>query len=39
MTQLADVPGLTLPVERPGYTNVYWMYSILVETPYPARPR
>ena len=26
MPQLADVPGLTLPVERAGYTNVYWMY-------------
>ena len=25
--------GVTLPVEQPGYTNVYWMYSILVEPP------
>ncbi|MEZ4865293.1 MAG: DegT/DnrJ/EryC1/StrS family aminotransferase [Caldilineaceae bacterium] len=32
---LADLPGVTLPVERPDYTNVYWMYSILVDTPYP----
>lgn len=27
---LRDVPGLTLPVERPGVRNVYWMYGILV---------
>ncbi|MEX1019895.1 MAG: DegT/DnrJ/EryC1/StrS family aminotransferase [Litorilinea sp.] len=32
---LRDVPGLVLPYERPGYTNVYWMYSILVQTPFP----
>ena len=31
---LADLPGLTLPVERPGYTNIYWMYSVLVDHPY-----
>jgi perosamine synthetase len=31
---LCDLPGVTLPVERPGCTNVYWMYSILVEPPY-----
>ncbi len=31
---LADIPGLTLPVERDGYTNVYWMYSILVDAPF-----
>jgi len=36
--QLAGIPGLTLPAERPGFTNVYWMYSILVESPY-ARTR
>jgi perosamine synthetase len=28
---LADVPGLTLPVELPWARNVYWMYGILVE--------
>jgi len=27
---LADLPGVTLPVELPGYTNVYWMYSVLI---------
>lgn len=32
---LAGIPGLSLPVEQPGYTNVYWMYSILVDQPYP----
>ncbi len=31
---LAGIPGLTLPVERDGYTNVYWMYSILVDSPF-----
>ena len=31
---LGTVPGLTLPVELPGYTNVYWMYSILVGDEY-----
>ncbi len=28
---LADTGGLTLPVEEPWATNVYWMYSILVD--------
>lgn len=28
------MPGSTLPVERPGYTSVYWMYSILVGEAY-----
>ncbi|MBI3105514.1 MAG: DegT/DnrJ/EryC1/StrS family aminotransferase [Candidatus Rokubacteria bacterium] len=28
---LARISGLTLPVERPGVKNVFWMYSILVE--------
>lgn len=32
---LAGLPGITLPAERPGYTNVYWMYSILVHEPFP----
>ncbi len=32
--QLAGVPGVTFAAERPGYTNVYWMVSILVEPPY-----
>lgn len=32
--RLAGVPGVTFAAERPGYTNVYWMVSILVEPPY-----
>lgn len=32
---LANVPGLTLPVELPGYTNIYWMVSVLIAHPYP----
>lgn len=32
---LRDIAGITLPVERAGYTNVYWMYSILVDQPFP----
>lgn len=32
---LCGVPGLTLPVETSGYTNIYWMYSILVDEAYP----
>jgi len=28
---LTAVPGLTRPVELPGCTNVYWMYSVLVD--------
>lgn len=32
--RLADVPGITFAAERPGYTNVYWMVSILIEPPY-----
>jgi perosamine synthetase len=31
---LTGVPGLTRPVELPGYTNVYWMYSVLVDDAY-----
>ena len=33
--RLADVPGIVLAPEAPWATNVYWMYSILVEEPYP----
>jgi perosamine synthetase len=29
--RLRGVPGLTLPCESPGVTNVFWMYSLLVE--------
>ncbi len=28
---LAEVPGLTLPPETDWATNVYWMYSVIVE--------
>ncbi len=31
---LADLPGITLPAEAAGCTNVYWMYSVLVDAPY-----
>ncbi|MFO7631015.1 MAG: DegT/DnrJ/EryC1/StrS family aminotransferase, partial [Caldilinea sp.] len=31
---LAGTAGLTFAAELTGYTNVYWMVSILVETPY-----
>lgn len=33
--RLAGLAGVTLPVELPGCTNVYWMVSILVDEPYP----
>ena len=29
--RLRGVPGLALPVERPGVTNVYWMYGIVLD--------
>ncbi|MBI1297786.1 aminotransferase class I/II-fold pyridoxal phosphate-dependent enzyme [bacterium] len=32
---LQEIPGITLPVEAPGYTNIYWLFSILVEQPFP----
>jgi perosamine synthetase len=35
---LCDLPGVTLPQERDGCTNVFWMYSILIERPF-ARTR
>lgn len=28
---LQDVPGVTLPVQRPCVKNVYWMYGIVIE--------
>ncbi len=28
---LAEVPGITTPVEQPWAEHVYWMYGILVE--------
>jgi perosamine synthetase len=32
---LAEVPGITTPVERDWARNVYWMYGILVEDEFP----
>lgn len=32
---LGAVPGITLPVEANGTTNVFWMESILVDPPFP----
>lgn len=29
--RLAGIPGLTLPAEAPWATNVYWMYSVIIE--------
>lgn len=28
---LADIPGLHLPMTKPGVKNVYWMYAVLVD--------
>lgn len=28
---LRNIPGITVPVEPKGYTNVYWMYCIVVD--------
>jgi perosamine synthetase len=35
--ELRGVAGITLPLERDGTRNVYWMYSILVDEPYALR--
>ncbi|UZQ50528.1 LegC family aminotransferase [Clostridium kluyveri] len=32
---LNDVKNITLPVEKEGVKNIYWLYSILVEKDYP----
>jgi perosamine synthetase len=32
---LKDVPGITLPAEKPWVENVQWLYSIVVENEYP----
>jgi perosamine synthetase len=29
--RLRDIPGLRLPVERPGFKNVYWMYAVVLD--------
>jgi perosamine synthetase len=31
--RLRDVPGLTLPTEAPGVSNIFWLYSILLNDP------
>ncbi len=31
---LAGIRGITFATERTGYTNVYWMVSVLIEPPY-----
>jgi len=28
--RLREIPGVTLPVERKDYRNVYWMYGVLI---------
>lgn len=33
-TQLSEVNGITIPVEKPWASNVNWLYSILVEETY-----
>jgi len=32
---LAGIPGLTLPAQAEGYVNIYWMFSVLVDAPFP----
>lgn len=32
--ELAGMAGVTFAAEQPGYTNVYWMVSVLVAAPY-----
>jgi perosamine synthetase len=34
-SQLRDVHGLRLPVERPGVRNVYWMYGVVLDDSVP----
>ena len=34
-SQLHGVRGLRLPVTKPWANNVYWMYAVLVEDPFP----
>lgn len=35
--RLSRIPGLTLPVEQPNVTNVFWMYGVLTSTSSPGR--
>ncbi|WP_333859909.1 LegC family aminotransferase [Clostridium sp.] len=32
---LGDIEGITLPVEREGVKNIYWLYSVIIEKDYP----
>jgi perosamine synthetase len=31
LERLADCPGIRLPVEQPGYQNVFWMFGVVLE--------
>jgi perosamine synthetase len=33
--RLRDIPGLRLPVERPAFKNVYWMYAVVLDDSVP----
>jgi perosamine synthetase len=33
--RLRDIPRLHLPIERPGFKNVYWMYAIALDDSVP----
>lgn len=33
--RLSEIPSINLPVEREGYTNIFWMYSIVLTDEYP----
>lgn len=33
--RLGDLPQLSLPVERPGVRNVYWMYGVVLDDSVP----
>jgi len=32
---LAGIPGLQRPIQMPWAVNVFWMYSVLIEKPFP----
>ena len=36
--QLADIPAIQLPVERPWAKNVYWMYGVVLSDDVPFTP-
>ena len=35
--RLKDMEGVRLPVEKPWAQNVYWMYGILIDQPFPLK--